>query len=248
MEETDSNIQCKNCRNPFQGNYCPECGQKGSVQKITFGDTLTDFIDTIFSVDAPLVRTLKMLFSHPGEMLREFLSGKRKRYYKPVAFFLLMTVIYLLTRSVIGYDPLIESALRVQGNATDLVVQAQQFMFDNINKFLFFFVFWFALLLKLFFYKQYSLAEYWAVSFYFGGVYIILTTLNMFLTEYISTDLQFVGISGIGIYFVYALCSLFKKPKWLIILKSVLMYFLSVTLYIVSAFAFSLLIVFIKNR
>ncbi|MBV1924996.1 MAG: DUF3667 domain-containing protein, partial [Dokdonia sp.] len=191
---------------------------------------------------------LQMLFWHPGEMLREFLSGKRKRYYKPVAFFLLMTVIYLLTRSVIGYDPLIESALRVQGNATDLVVQAQQFMFDNINKFLFFFVFWFALLLKIFFYKQYSLAEYWAVSFYFGGVYIILTTLNMFLTEYISTDLQFVGISCIGIYFVYALCSLFRKPKWLIILKSVFMYFLSVTLYIVSAFGFSLLIVFIKNR
>lgn len=241
-------IHCKNCQNAFQGNYCPDCGQKGSVQKITFGDTLTDFTDTIFSVDAPLVRTLKMLFSHPGEMLREFLSGKRKRYYRPVAFFLLMTVLYLLIRSVVGYDPLLESAIRVEGSANDPVVQAQQMMFDNINKFLFFFVFWFALLLKLFFYKQYSLAEYWAVSFYFVGVYIILTTLNMFLAGYISSDLQFLGILFIGVYFVYALCSFFKTPKWAIILKTIFIYLLSVVLYFISTFTFSYLLIVIKNQ
>lgn len=248
MEEKDNPTQCKNCNATFHGHYCPDCGQKGSVQRITFGDTLTDFADMVFSVDAPFVRTLKSLFLQPGEMMRAFLSGKRKRYYKPVAFFVLMTILYLLIRSIIGYDPLLEAAVRVDGDAKDLVVKAQRLMFENITKFLFFFVFWFGLLLKIFFFRKYTLAEYWTVAFYLVGGYIILSTLSMFLVQYVSSDLQFVTILLIGIYFVYALCSLFKTPKWLIILKAIFIYFLSVSLYIVSAFILSYFIVFISNQ
>lgn len=248
MEEKDNPIQCKNCNTSFHGKYCPECGQKGSVQKITFGDTLADFSDTIFSVDAPFFRTLKALFLQPGDMLRAFLAGKRKHFYKPVAFFVLMTIVYLVIRSIIGYDPLLESVAKVDGDPKDFVVKTQQLMFANITKFLFFFVFWFGLLLKTFFYKKYSLAEYWTVSFYLVGIYIILSTFNMLLVQYVSRDLQFVAIMFIGVYFVYALCSLFKRPKWAIILKSIFIYFLSIVLYIFSAFAFSYLIVFIQNQ
>jgi hypothetical protein len=248
MEENKTSIQCKNCGTTIHAKFCPNCGQKTTVQRITMRDTLSDFSDTIFSVDAPLFYTIKMLCLHPGTMLREFLAGKRKRYYKPVAFFVLMTIIYLLVRSLIGYDPLLASAVRVTGDPNELMVQTQKFMFENINKFLFFFVFWFGILLKIFFYKRYSIAESWTISFYLVGLYIILSTLNMFLVHYISYDLQFVIVAVIGIYFVFALLSLFQRPKWLITLKTIPVYIISIGLYIFSAFACSLLIVYLKNR
>jgi hypothetical protein len=248
MEDNNTSIQCKNCGTTFLGKFCSHCGQKTTVQRITIRDTLSDFSDTIFSVDAPLFYTIKMLCLHPGTMLREFLAGKRKRYYKPVAFFVLMTIIYLLVRSLIGYDPLLASAVRVTGDPNEMMVQAQQMMFENINKFLFFFVLWFGILLKTFFYKRYSLAECWTIGFYLVGIYITLTTLNMFLVHYVSRDLQFLGIIVIGIYFVFALCSLFQTPKWLITLKTIPVYLISIGLYIISAFSFSLLIVYLKNQ
>ena len=37
-----------------------------------------------FSVNAPLLVTLKYLCIHPGKLFREFIAGKRKTYYKPV--------------------------------------------------------------------------------------------------------------------------------------------------------------------
>lgn len=248
MEENNTSIQCKNCGTTIHEKFCTHCGQKTNVKRITIRDTLNDFSDTVFSVDAPLFYTIKMLCLHPGTMLREFLAGKRKRYYKPVAFFVLMTIIYLLVRSLIGYDPLLASAVRVTGDPNELMVQTQQFMFENITKFLFFFVFWFGILLKIFFYKHYSIAESWTISFYLVGFYIILSTFNMFLVHYISYDLQFVIVAVIGIYFVFALLSLFQTPKWLIALKTIPVYIISIGLYIFSAFAFSLLIVYLKNQ
>ena len=86
------------------------------------------------------------------------------------------------------------------------------------------------------------------MAFYLVGVYIILTTLNMFLTQYVSSDLQFVTVIIISIYFMYALTALFIAPKWAIILKSLIVYFVSIFLYIFSAFALSFLIVYIQNQ
>tara|TARA_R110001632_G_scaffold61822_2_gene148933 strand:+ start:5499 stop:6245 length:747 start_codon:yes stop_codon:yes gene_type:complete len=248
MEENNTSIQCKNCGTTIHEKFCAHCGQKTTVQRITIRDTLSDFSDTIFSVDAPLFYTIKMLSLHPGIMLREFLAGKRKRYYKPVAFFVLMTIIYLLVRALIGYDPLLASAIRVTGNPQDLIVQSQHLMFENITKFLFLFVFWFGLLLKTFFYKRYSTVECWTIGFYLVSFYLIFSTLNMFLVQYVSSDLQFLAIVVIGVYFVFALRSLFQTPKWLITLKAIPVYIISITLYVISAFALSFLIVYLKNQ
>lgn len=241
--ETTGKTLCKNCETNFEGNFCPECGQSAGVKHITFKDTLADFSDTIFSIDAPLFYTMLSLFKNPGRMLREFLAGKRKTYYKPVAFFVLMTIFYLIIRDIIGYDPLIASAIQIDDSGNSVLGDARTFMFLNINKLLFLFVFWLGILLKIFFYKQYSLAEFWTIAFYLGGFYIIFTTINMFFVQWVSSKFQFFAMISIGFYFLYVFISLFKKPVWLIVLKAIPIYGLAFVLYIFSAFSLSYLIV-----
>ena len=101
-----------------------------------------------------MLRTTRLLIVRPATILREFTEGRRKRYYKPVAYFVLLTAIYILLRSLIGYDPFNERMDQMQANDqvnTNLLQEAGIYMFKNINNILFLLVFGMALSFKLFF-------------------------------------------------------------------------------------------------
>lgn len=179
-------------------------------------------------------------------MLRDFLSGKRKRYYKPVAFFILTTVVYLVIRSLINFDPFssITSVQVDEGASGHKLGQARELMLANINKMLFIFVFTLAVFLKLFFYKKYTLAEYVVVAFYCAGIYTLFTTVNMFFIQYVSKDIQVGGMILMWIYFIYAMVSFFQGSKWIVGLKAGLLFYIATFLYIFLAFGVSVLLVY----
>lgn len=202
----------------------------------------------MFSVNAPLFITLKGLILNPGKLLNNYLSGQRKRYYKPVAFFILTTVLYILIRALIDFDPFRNSAFQVQdgeGTGTYLA-DARNFMLLNINNFLFVFVFTLALFSKLFFFRRYSLAEFTAISFYLLGIYTLMATINMFFIQYINDSMQVLAILAMILYFLFAMGSLLKKPLIWILLKSFIVYFLSVFFYWAIAFGLSFIIVYFR--
>lgn len=233
----------------MSGNFCSECGQRTSINKVTFSETFGDFWNYVFSVDAPFLVTLRLLFSNPGRLLRNYLAGKRKSYYKPVAFFILMTIVYLLIRSMINFDPFSNTTLQVSGNSQTLLLdEARNYMLLNVDKLLFVFVFTMGLLLKLFFYKKGSLAEFIAVSFYMIAVYTILAIFNMFFIKYINPDFQILAMLVMLLYFCYAMISFFQRSKFLVLVKSLLIFFLGFISYGFIAFAISFLIVWIQNN
>jgi hypothetical protein len=239
---------CYNCDSPAEGNYCSKCGQRTNVHKVTFRETFQDFWDFIFSVNAPFFKTVKGLFINPGKVLREYLAGRRKSYYKPVAFFLVMTVVYLLIRSLIGYDPFGNTTLNVTDESQrQLLTKARNFMLLNIDKLLFVFVFTMGLFLKLFFFRKRSLAEFLAVSFYLIAVYTIFTILNMFFINYVDSQVQYLAMLIMMVYFCYALISFFQKRKLLVLLKAIVVYFVSFVSYGLLAFAISFLIIYLKQ-
>lgn len=232
----------------MSGDFCQECGQRSSVEKVTFKETFQDLADNFFSINAPFFKTLKLLFINPGRLFREFLSGKRKMYYKPVSFFILITLVYLLVRALIDYDPFQNSTITVSDNSqSQLLTQARNFMMLNIDKFLFLFVINLSILLKIFFFKRYRLAEYIAVGFYIAGVYTFITTLNMLYVQYINPDFQFLAMIIMSIYFCYAMVSLFKRRKILTAIKSFVVFFIGIFSYGMLAFALSYVIILFKN-
>lgn len=243
----ENKTYCKNCESELSDAYCQSCGQRAAIGRVTFKETFNDFFATVFSVDAPFIKTLRSLFSDPGKLFRAYLGGQRKTYYKPVAFFILMTVAHVLIRSLLNFDPLAEVSGYQNGNLdTSQVVEAGRFMLKNINNILFLFVFSLAISLKVFFYKKYSLAEYVAVSFYLIGAYMVFTTLNLFFMKFINAEIQFLGLFLMCIYFVLVTVSFFQKKKILLAIKGLLTYFAATLLYMIFGFGLSFLIVFFK--
>ncbi|NNE01688.1 MAG: DUF3667 domain-containing protein [Eudoraea sp.] len=247
--EDQSTHTCNNCGAVSNGYFCPECGQRLSVNRVNFKETIQDFADVVFSVNGPLLTTLKGLIKQPGLVIREYLQGKRKKYYKPVAFFLLTTVVYLIIRQLIGFDPFRNSMIQVEEGSLDgtTLTDARNYMLLNINNFLFIFVFTLATFSKLFFFKKYSLAEFLAISFYLIGIYTLFVTCTMFLVQYIGDYLQPIGVVVMFLYFVFAMCSLFQKSYFFVIIKSIVLFILAFFAYFMTAYSLSVLIVFLKQ-
>lgn len=247
MEKELSTV-CKNCNHKTKDHYCSYCGQRTSVDKVTFKETFKDLVDAIFSINGPLLTTLKMLVVNPGRIFNEYLSGKRKKYYRPVTFFILMTAIYLLIRWLIDYDPNSSTLLKVEDPYdSQILTKARNFMLLNIDKLLFAFVFALGLIMKLFFFKKHSLAEFLAVSFYLIGVYTVLTILNMFYIQYINKTFQGIHLITMLLYFIYAMVSFFKNNKGLVIVKSIFVYALGFYFYGFLAFGFSFIVIWLSN-
>lgn len=241
-------MTCKNCEFEVSHDYCPNCGQKSSVGKITFSETFQDIISSMFSLDAPLWMTIKTLLLNPGKLFRDFLSGKRKTYYRPVAFFILTTIIFVIVKALLNYDPMENIALVKNGSQDfGLFNKAGVFMAKNINNIIFTFVFSIALMIKMFFYRSYTFAEYLAISFYVVGFYVIITTVSMFILQYFGSNYKMLPFAVMFLYVMYALSSFYQKHNFLTIIKIVFVYFFAILLYIILGYGISLLIVWLKS-
>lgn len=236
---------CKNCNQQVLENFCSFCGQSTSVDTITFKETFNDFLESVFSVNAPLVLTFRLLILNPGKLFREYLSGKRKTYYKPVSFFILSTFLYLVLRSVINYNPVSLEGVNVDG---ELLVEASKYMVKNINNILFLLVVALGIFLKLFFLKRHSLAEFLAISFYLVGIYTLMGAIFMFYLRFVNPTPKYVTFILFFFYIVYAFISFFQVKKIKVALKVCLVFLFSFMVYIVFGFFLSLLIVWLKHK
>lgn len=95
-------MTCKNCGHIVSDNYCSMCGQSTRVGRITFKNVLSQITESIFQINHGFLFTLKNLTLKPGESIKEYLNGKRVRFFKPMAFVLTLSTVYLLATKVLG--------------------------------------------------------------------------------------------------------------------------------------------------
>lgn len=90
-------INCKNCGNLFTGKFCNNCGEKVYTEKDkSVRHFLLEGFHFITHFDGTLLTTIKTIFSRPGKLSLDYCNGLRKRYFKPISFFLLLVILYLL--------------------------------------------------------------------------------------------------------------------------------------------------------
>ena len=94
---------CLNCGTIFEGNFCPRCGQSRDTQRIQFRHIIRNIASGFFNVDQGFTRTLIDLLYRPGYLVRDFLQGKRKSYFKPAQVLFVLAAIYLMIVQLI--DP-----------------------------------------------------------------------------------------------------------------------------------------------
>jgi hypothetical protein len=97
-------MNCLNCDAEVTSNFCPQCGQRVKVKRLTLREGWNDFWARVYGFDGMFPRTLRDLTLRPALATREFIRGNRVKYYGPVGYFFLMITLYLLCIDFIGLD------------------------------------------------------------------------------------------------------------------------------------------------
>ena len=83
---------CKNCGEPVEKKYCPNCGQKVSVKRIELKHLMHDIPHAIFHLDSGFFYNLKQLFIRPGITIKNYIEGKRKPFFHPITYLAILLV------------------------------------------------------------------------------------------------------------------------------------------------------------
>lgn len=90
--------ECPNCAfavaDTFR--YCPHCGQKTGLHRLSLHDVLHDAIHYFTHADKSVFGLVKSLAVKTGTVAREYVGGKRKKYFPPLNFFLLVATVFVL--------------------------------------------------------------------------------------------------------------------------------------------------------
>ena len=96
---TPAPAACLNCGCSFgdpRPRYCPSCGQETNVKPPTLIEFAQQFGGSYIAAEGALWRTLKLLLFRPGQLTREYLAGRRRRYVLPLRLYLTVSLIVLL--------------------------------------------------------------------------------------------------------------------------------------------------------
>lgn len=102
---------CKNCEHIFDGSFCNNCGQKLGNTRIDSRYLIGEISNSLLQMNSGFFYTLKELFVRPGSSIRGFLEGKRKQYFKPLAFLLLTSTLYVFIAFTLGFNTVSEDFL-----------------------------------------------------------------------------------------------------------------------------------------
>jgi len=87
---------CLNCGTIVADKYCPHCGQKATVNRISWHHLVEEALHFFTHLEHGFLATTGLLITRPGLLSKNYLDGKRKSYHKPISFFLIWITIYLL--------------------------------------------------------------------------------------------------------------------------------------------------------
>jgi len=101
---------CLNCGADIEDQFCPHCGQKKQVGKLTWYSLVSETVHFFSHIQHGFLNTSYQLLIRPGRVMKEYLAGKRKKYYKPISLFLvwagLRYITYKLVSELMHYENL----------------------------------------------------------------------------------------------------------------------------------------------
>jgi hypothetical protein len=103
--------KCLNCGDalPEEKNFCASCGQKANTHRLTLNEILHDALHAITHADKGFFHLVKELAIRPGTVAREYIAGRRKKYFNPFSLLVIVTGILVLVSSnfrIFGDDSL----------------------------------------------------------------------------------------------------------------------------------------------
>lgn len=227
-------MPCVNCGTEVNSKFCPNCGQRAAVKRITFKEGWYDFWAHVYGFDGMLPRTLRDLTIRPGVTIREFISGNRTVYYGPVGYFFLMITVVLLVMSLLevdlvnfikdghGLSPLHPKVNSDDNNAVSRILKVVS---DNIKFIAFTIIPLQALSARYIFFRKSGLnyLEHSILPFYILGHLYWLTILVVLDYKYLGDVIPNTPLAIVSIlFFAFVYSNLINyQPKWKSFLKGI---------------------------
>lgn len=103
MSHVTSCLNCEKKLSP-EARFCLDCGQKTDTHRLTLGHFFHEVFHAFTHADKGILYLIKGLALHPGTVAKEYLAGKRKKYFNPFTFFLLLMTVYVLSGTLFKKD------------------------------------------------------------------------------------------------------------------------------------------------
>ena len=97
-------MNCLNCHTEVTSNFCPNCGQKTSTQRITFRSFSQNLASDVIDTDKGILFNLKNLTLNPGKSVNNYIDGKRKNIFNPISYAIIAITVYLIVSKYFGVN------------------------------------------------------------------------------------------------------------------------------------------------
>lgn len=130
---------CANCDAPLnpEFRYCPQCSQKVNLHRLNLHDIFHDAVHYFTHADKGIIGLIKDLAVKTGKVANEYVSGKRKKHFPPLNFFLLAGTIYVLVVNAANppreYDAS-KDALKAYPQLTTYPKHVQQYVINLYDR------------------------------------------------------------------------------------------------------------------
>lgn len=111
---------CKNCGYHFMGNYCNHCGQSYKTNRLNFNNAWQNVLGGFSNISDGFLYTLLNLLYRPGYMIKDYIGGKRIRYFKPFQTLFVLAAIYIVLAQLIDPTSLTKEIMSDDKNKKEL--------------------------------------------------------------------------------------------------------------------------------
>ncbi|WP_113652137.1 DUF3667 domain-containing protein [Pedobacter namyangjuensis] len=200
--------------------FCLKCGQATVQHRFTLTHFFHEGFHAFTHTDKGIFFLLKELALRPGKVVREYIGGKRKKYFNPFTFFLLLATLFVFSNSFVGTSEATNNNVPESINNTEnpevksiamaqyeRAIKVAHFTKKHGNVLSMIAVPFLALFFWLVFYrKSYNYAEHLVANLMFVGFSNLAFTILVFPLQAISKNtiwVAFIPLLGLVIQFVY---------------------------------------------
>ncbi len=260
-------MNCKNCKSELnlKDNFCKECGAKIIKERTTIKSLFSNLLNAL-GWDSNFFITLRFLLSKPQIIIKEYISGTRKKYTNPFTFFAISLAISLFvfnqyseqfilmstTTSIQQTNKLEKVSTSTTNNRKSLEIlgyknQAEfqkgiaelQLKYYNLISFLYLPLF--TLIAFLVFRKPYNYGEHLVINTYFLGITTFFGVLSFIFSLITKFNILFYATLFTFIYYSYAYKKIYELSFGKILLK--ILKFIGILLLVIIIGGISLILI-----
>ena len=159
-----------------ESKFCPNCGEKSDIEKITLNSIFENALSTITNMDKGFLYNLKTLSIDPRKITIDYILGRRKGILNPISFLIISISIYLILENFLKIpreqtEPTAEALYYKKGYAIGHA--GGKIIFEYFKYFWIFSILLYANATKLIFGKYHYLEHVAICSFVIGQATLI---------------------------------------------------------------------------